>query len=228
MGKLTAVLALLVLLLAAAPARGDAVDAIFRDCGVSASGLLTGRYANADLREALREVRGEMAEYSGCADAIREAIRQNGERAAAAGGRGGGAGRGGGGAGGGDGAGGGGGAGAGGGGGGAGGGASGAGAGGGAGGGGAGGGAGGITGSSGGGAGAGGGVGAPGANGGAADAALADMAGGGATARLSREGFALPSAPERELPAALLTALGTLAALACVAAGGALTARRGR
>jgi hypothetical protein len=61
MRKLTAVLALLVLLLAAAPARGDAVDAIFRDCGVSESGLLTGRYANADLREALLTALGTLA-----------------------------------------------------------------------------------------------------------------------------------------------------------------------
>ncbi|MDO8201858.1 hypothetical protein Q7L73_27095, partial [Conexibacter sp. CPCC 205762] len=89
MGKLTAVLTALVLLLAAAPARGDVVDTILRDCGRSSTGLLVGSYGNADLRKAARALRGDLSEYSGCYDAIQQQLRENRERGGGGGGTGG-------------------------------------------------------------------------------------------------------------------------------------------
>jgi hypothetical protein len=92
----TALLALLLAcsLPAAAGASGTS-DRIYSDCEHSASGNLTGHYTNAQLRAALRNPPGDVAEYSGCSDAIQQALLA-GERHGGSGGTGAGAGGGGG------------------------------------------------------------------------------------------------------------------------------------
>lgn len=77
---------LLALALSPTPARANANDdRIVQDCQHSETGALTGAYPRAQLRHALRNLPGDVLEYSGCYDAIRQAML-----ASAAGGRGGG------------------------------------------------------------------------------------------------------------------------------------------
>jgi hypothetical protein len=52
----------------------SASDRIIRDCETSSTGLLTGHYTKAQLRQALNSMQGDVSEYSGCADAIRQAL----------------------------------------------------------------------------------------------------------------------------------------------------------
>lgn len=60
---------------AAAPASAASGDAIIRDCSNSDTGLLKGTYTKSDLRAAQKLVRGDVAEYTGCYDAIQAALR---------------------------------------------------------------------------------------------------------------------------------------------------------
>jgi hypothetical protein len=72
---LTALLACL-LALAALPAGAHANatdDRIARECQHSLSSELTGSYTKAQLRHALRNIPGDVLEYSGCYDTIRQA-----------------------------------------------------------------------------------------------------------------------------------------------------------
>jgi hypothetical protein len=82
--------AILVLLLACAlPAAALASatsDRIYRDCEHSASGSLTGTYTKAQLRAALQNMPGDVAEYSGCSDAINQALLAGGHRGSGSGG----------------------------------------------------------------------------------------------------------------------------------------------
>lgn len=59
----------------AAPAGAASGDAIIRDCSNSDTGLLKGTYTKSDLRAARKLVRGDVAEYTGCYDAIQLALR---------------------------------------------------------------------------------------------------------------------------------------------------------
>ncbi len=54
--------------------RNAAVDRIVADCVHSRGGFLRQAYVAADLRLALRELPADVAEYSGCADAIRAGL----------------------------------------------------------------------------------------------------------------------------------------------------------
>jgi hypothetical protein len=79
MRRTTVLPALLVCLLALAalPAAAGANatdDRILRDCNMSATGALTGSYTNAQLRHAKNNLPGDALEYSGCFDAIRQAL----------------------------------------------------------------------------------------------------------------------------------------------------------
>ncbi|MCW2951159.1 MAG: hypothetical protein JWQ48_329 [Conexibacter sp.] len=49
-------------------------NAIYTDCEHSASGLLTGSYAKSDLQKALNNMPTDLSEYSGCYDAIKQAL----------------------------------------------------------------------------------------------------------------------------------------------------------
>ncbi|MDO8210030.1 hypothetical protein [Conexibacter sp. CPCC 206217] len=60
---------------AAAPASAASGDAIIRDCSNSDTGLLKGTYSKSELRAARKLVRGDIAEYTGCYDAIEAALR---------------------------------------------------------------------------------------------------------------------------------------------------------
>lgn len=67
--------ALLLLALSAAPAgANDADNTIIQDCQTSATGALTGSYTKAQLKHARRNLPGDVAEYSGCYDAIQQAL----------------------------------------------------------------------------------------------------------------------------------------------------------
>jgi hypothetical protein len=70
---LAACLALLALPAASAHANASD-DRIVEDCQTSATGLLTGSYTKAQLNHALRNLPSDVAEYSGCYDAIRQAM----------------------------------------------------------------------------------------------------------------------------------------------------------
>lgn len=59
----------------AAPAGAASPDAIIRDCSSSLDGELQNRYSRSDLRRALKDVTGDIAEYTNCSDAIRNAMR---------------------------------------------------------------------------------------------------------------------------------------------------------
>jgi len=82
--------AILVLLLAGAlPATAAAnatSDRIYSDCEHSASGNLTGTYTKAQLRAALQSMPGDVAEYSGCSDAINQALLAGGHHGSGPGG----------------------------------------------------------------------------------------------------------------------------------------------
>ncbi len=49
-------------------------DRIVNDCGSSADGLLTGSYTKAQLNHALNNLPSDVLEYSGCSDAIKQAM----------------------------------------------------------------------------------------------------------------------------------------------------------
>jgi len=72
-------LVVLALGLCAASASASTAEQIIKDCSNSDTGLLKGSYSKADLRAARKLVRGDIAEYTGCADAINEALSQNGD-----------------------------------------------------------------------------------------------------------------------------------------------------
>jgi hypothetical protein len=55
-------------------ASASMTDVIIRDCEHSASGLLTGTYTRAQLIAARNNLPGDVAEYSGCYDAINQAL----------------------------------------------------------------------------------------------------------------------------------------------------------
>lgn len=74
---LTLCLAVLALGASAATASASTADTIIRDCSSSDTGLLKGSYSKADLRSARKLVRGDIAEYTGCMDAINEALSKN-------------------------------------------------------------------------------------------------------------------------------------------------------
>jgi hypothetical protein len=66
---------LLLLALPAASARANgADDRIVQDCQHSVTGSLTGSYPKAQLNHALHNLPGDVREYSGCYDAIRQAL----------------------------------------------------------------------------------------------------------------------------------------------------------
>jgi len=72
---LTLVACALLLALPAASARANASDTrIVEDCQHSATGELTGTYTKAQLNHALHNLPGDVAEYSGCYDAINQAL----------------------------------------------------------------------------------------------------------------------------------------------------------
>lgn len=67
---------LLALALPTAPASANGSDdRIIQDCQHSATGALGGTYSQAQLRHALNNLPGDVLEYSGCYDAIRQAMR---------------------------------------------------------------------------------------------------------------------------------------------------------
>lgn len=70
------------------PAAANAMDdRIARDCLTSETGRLRGKYTRAQLRHALRNLDGDVLEYSGCWDAINDALRSlSGGRSDGAGG----------------------------------------------------------------------------------------------------------------------------------------------
>lgn len=51
------------------------VATVLRDCSSSATGLLTRRYSARVLKLAKQRVRGDIAEYTGCTDAIKAQLR---------------------------------------------------------------------------------------------------------------------------------------------------------
>jgi hypothetical protein len=66
---------LLALALAAAPAGANASDdRIVGDCQHSQTGALSGSYTKQELRHAKNNLPGDVLEYSGCYDAIRQAL----------------------------------------------------------------------------------------------------------------------------------------------------------
>ena len=64
----------------AAPALAASPDSIIRDCSSSPTGELQKQYSTSDLRKALKEVNGDVAEYTNCYDAIRNAMRDGSRR----------------------------------------------------------------------------------------------------------------------------------------------------
>jgi hypothetical protein len=83
MSKPTILIALLALAVfggvAAAPAGAASAtaNAIIDDCSSSPTGMLQRTYAKSDLRDAQGLLRGDVAEYTGCNDAIRAALRDS-------------------------------------------------------------------------------------------------------------------------------------------------------
>jgi hypothetical protein len=71
-------LAVLALGLFATSASASKANAIIKDCSTSDTGLLKGSYSKADLRAARKLVRGDVAEYTGCMDAINDALSGGG------------------------------------------------------------------------------------------------------------------------------------------------------
>jgi len=72
---LTLLACALLLALPAASARANAGDdRIVEDCQHSATGALTGTYTKAQLNHALQNLPGDVREYSGCYDAIKQAL----------------------------------------------------------------------------------------------------------------------------------------------------------
>jgi hypothetical protein len=67
-----------VLALAAPAAATPADDTIVHDCQHSQTGALTGTYPKAQLKHALHNLPGDVAEYTGCYDAIRQALLASG------------------------------------------------------------------------------------------------------------------------------------------------------
>jgi hypothetical protein len=65
---------LLVLALPAAALANGSDDRIVGDCQHSATGALSGSYTKAQLNHALHNLPGDVLEYTGCYDAIREAL----------------------------------------------------------------------------------------------------------------------------------------------------------
>lgn len=76
---LTTLIACLLLLVPpiAAHANGSD-DRIIHDCQNSATGALTGSYTKAQLNHALNNLPGDVQEYTGCYDAIRQALLASG------------------------------------------------------------------------------------------------------------------------------------------------------
>lgn len=71
----TLIVCILLLALPATAARANGSDdSIVQDCQHSQSGALTGSYSKAQLRHALRNLASDVLEYSGCYDAIRQAM----------------------------------------------------------------------------------------------------------------------------------------------------------
>jgi hypothetical protein len=73
----TVLIAIVLAVAAALPATAlasSASDRIIRDCETSTTGALRGHYTKAQLRDALKNMQGDVNEYSGCADAIRQAL----------------------------------------------------------------------------------------------------------------------------------------------------------
>lgn len=71
----TLLLCALLLAFTAGSARANGSDdRIVQDCQHSASGSLTGSYTKAQLRHALHNLPGDVLEYSGCYDAIQQAM----------------------------------------------------------------------------------------------------------------------------------------------------------
>lgn len=82
---ISALLICLFFLLPAASAQANATDnRIVDDCGRSPTGLLTGSYDQAELRHALHNLPGDASDYTGCFDAIRQAIFGSGRKDGAA------------------------------------------------------------------------------------------------------------------------------------------------
>lgn len=85
--SVVALIAMLFALFAAAPAtaarararpRGTAVTKrIIKECTRSSTGLLKNRYSVRVLRQALKQVSGDVAEYTGCTDAIKAQLRRS-------------------------------------------------------------------------------------------------------------------------------------------------------
>jgi len=72
---ITLVACALLLALPAASARANASDdRIVQDCQHSSTGSLTGTYTKAQLSHALHNLPGDVLEYSGCYDAINQAL----------------------------------------------------------------------------------------------------------------------------------------------------------
>jgi hypothetical protein len=67
-------LAVLLVLGTGATAGAASPGQILSDCSRSDTGYLKGTYTKGDLRRALGKVTGDLAEYSGCYDAIRHAL----------------------------------------------------------------------------------------------------------------------------------------------------------
>jgi hypothetical protein len=103
MRRLTTLIPILVAALACAlpaTAAADATsDRIYYDCEHSPTGALTGHYSHAQLRRALDNIPGDVQEYSGCYDAINQALLAGGRSGGGSGPNGGGIGSSGGGAG---------------------------------------------------------------------------------------------------------------------------------
>jgi hypothetical protein len=80
--SLVAVLALSVLLASetGANASSGATDRIIRDCMSSPTGALRGTYTLQDLRAAANSLPGDIREYSGCPEAIQQAINASAVR----------------------------------------------------------------------------------------------------------------------------------------------------
>ena len=78
MRKPIATIVLVVCLLLALPAAHASANAtddrIVQDCQNSATGALSGSYTKSQLRHAKRNLPGDVAEYSGCYDAISQAL----------------------------------------------------------------------------------------------------------------------------------------------------------
>lgn len=86
---LTLVACALLLALPAAVAHANpSDDRIDKDCEHSATGALTGSYTKAQLNHALHNLPGDVSEYSGCYDAINQALLASGGRGGGNGGNG--------------------------------------------------------------------------------------------------------------------------------------------